>query len=199
MFNIFIKCIGFLRIFKSRINNFILSLIPSYISLCYYVDDSIITKKYNYITLNKYNNNKYYMFHIWNKYKLSTQYLYINEKLLYDMISKYTNLLYENSIINIKKYINIINEYINEKYVDNIFHIEINGKDVKKEIYKYKKSFLIPYNLNAKSLYLLNNIFENYESIAKNVEVKIIDYDLDEKIYKNDEYITNPSDVNSLV
>lgn len=197
MLKYLLKCIGFLKILKTRINNKILSFIPSHIKSCYLISTNSSYKISKYIKLcDDYNYNKYYLFNIWNRQKLSTEYIYINEQILYNICNEY--------YINIKKYTTTLNNYINnmcKKYKDDIFHIEINNKDAMKDIYKYKKSFLIPLNVNAISLYLLNNILDNNKNNEniKHIKVKIMDYNLEEKLFYNNEFITVQDDVNTLV
>ena len=49
MLKFLLKCIGVFKILKNRINNIILSCIPSHIKSCYYISNDSTYKIYKYI------------------------------------------------------------------------------------------------------------------------------------------------------
>lgn len=194
MFKFIIKLFGKFCILKKNIFNIICSFIPSHIKSCYNITFDNISKVDKTIYINNDIYNRYYLFHIWDRKSLVTQYLYINEHILQNICNC--------NYININKYTNILNNYIKtitNMYKDNIFHIEINGKDVNKQLYKYKKSFNIPYNINGLSLYMLNNLLNKRCNKYEKITVKIVDYSLDENIYNVNDYIINRAVLNMVI
>jgi hypothetical protein len=192
---IILKIFSIIDKFKSKINNYILSFIPSYITACYYLNNDIVYSLNPKSVINYKNiyEDEYYIINIWNRKTVTNEYYYVKAKILYN--------IYKKDEVKINDYLYVLEDYINKNKIDDdIFHIEINQEDCNKSLYKYKNSLLLNKNATASSIYMLNfisnhiikNMYICYNFFIYNdINIKIIDYNLNDKYIKNNEYVIN--------
>jgi hypothetical protein len=172
-----------LGIWKNSLIKKFTKQIPSYIESIKIIDvidhnvyDSNSTLKY---LSNSVNTEKYYVLTIWNNKAQQKMYYLVNNTILRKLYHDTSD----------RHFIDIIAEYHNKYINNNIFSILISGKDVTHIFDKFKASIAIPKNLTAHVLYLYYCKIYNIQPLLKKSLVSIIDFDLDEKIYKYSDFI----------
>jgi hypothetical protein len=145
-------------------------------------------------------NNIYYIFSVWNQKALAIKNYIVSRDILMQIINFKKNIT---SIQVIEKiFVYNLNLYHKQYFDNNIFSIMIHGKDITHIFDKYKLSIAVPNNVTAEVLYIYYkyacnkynislNKHNSYSKLNTEPIITIVDYNLDEKEYSLDKYITN--------
>lgn len=182
--NVLINMIGSCIIYWERVQKYILSLYPSYIEEVIFFDEFTqhTQRVHTHVLLIPVLKGRYYyVIKIWHHPSLEYRHYFLEDSIIVKTLgTDDLNTLTTNHIVD------KLDALVALTADKTPFAAEIDNIDITKQISKYLPSLAVPNNLTPASVWLLYCWISSQYIFDKQFTLKITDFNLDERIIRND-------------